>query len=73
MAIGVTVFAGVTFATIFTLLMIPVAYHVLARRTKLPGSVAARLEELEAAHADTHRSGEAIPEAGVSPHPAVGR
>lgn len=47
-AIGITVFAGVTFATLFTLFVVPVAYSVLARRTQVPGSVARRLEALEA-------------------------
>ena len=45
--IGVVVFSGVLFATVFTLFVVPVAYLVLARGTKLPGAVARRLEELE--------------------------
>jgi multidrug efflux pump len=45
-AIGVVVFSGVLFATGFTLFVVPVAYSVLARRTKLPGAVARRLEAL---------------------------
>lgn len=48
-SIGVTVFSGVIFGTIFTLFVVPVAYDRIARRTALPGSVARRLEELEAA------------------------
>jgi multidrug efflux pump len=47
-SIGVTVFAGVTFGTLFTLFVVPVAYDRIARRTKLPGSVAKRIEDLEA-------------------------
>ena len=47
-SIGVTVFAGVTFGTLFTLFVVPVAYDRIARRTKLPGNVAKRIEDLEA-------------------------
>jgi multidrug efflux pump len=46
-AIGVVVFAGVMLATFFTLFVVPVAYSVIARRTKLPGSVAHELDRLE--------------------------
>ena len=44
--IGVVVFSGVLFATLFTLVVVPVAYSVLARRTKLPDAVARELETL---------------------------
>jgi multidrug efflux pump len=47
-SIGVTVFAGVTFGTLFTLFVVPVAYDRIARSTKLPGNVAKRIEDLEA-------------------------
>ncbi len=47
-SIGVTVFAGVSFATLFTLFVVPVAYDLVARRTSLPGSVARQLERLDA-------------------------
>ena len=47
-SIGVTVFAGVTFGTLFTLFVVPVAYDRIAKRTKLPGNVAKRIEDLEA-------------------------
>lgn len=47
-SIGVTVFAGVVFATFFTLFVVPVAYDRISRRTALPGNVARRLEALEA-------------------------
>lgn len=50
-AIGVTVFTGVSFATLFTIFVVPVAYRLIARRTALPGSVAARLERLAEEHA----------------------
>lgn len=45
MVIGVVVLTGVLAATLFTLLVIPVAYSILARNTPLPGAVARRLEE----------------------------
>ena len=48
--IGVVVFAGVAFATVFTLFVIPVAYQVLARHTGSPEDTAhelARLGEME--------------------------
>ena len=62
LAIGVTVFTGVSFATLFTLVVVPVAYRLVARRTALPGSVAARLEALAVEHGATtaiERSGAA--------------
>ena len=68
-AIGVTVFAGVSFATLFTLFVVPVAYSIVARRTALPGSVAARLEQLATEHAPSvaeHESVAGEPAAGVA-------
>jgi multidrug efflux pump len=47
--IGVVVFGGVLFATLFTLVVVPVAYSVLARGTKLPGTVERQLERYEGA------------------------
>lgn len=44
--IGVVIFSGVSFATLFTLFVVPVFYMILARRTTSPGHVAARLDEL---------------------------
>lgn len=41
--IGVVIFSGVLAATLFTLLFVPIAYHLLARGTQPPGAVAARL------------------------------
>ncbi len=48
--IGIVILAGVFVATILTLLLVPVAYGLLARGTTSPGAVAARLEA-EAAQA----------------------
>ena len=45
MVIGVVVLTGVLAATFFTLLIVPVAYCILARNTSLPGAVARRLKE----------------------------
>ncbi len=42
--IGVVVFSGVLAATVFTLFVVPVAYHLLARGTGAPGDVRRRLE-----------------------------
>ncbi len=43
MVIGIVVLAGVLSATVFTLLVVPVAYSLLSRRTLPPGHVARRL------------------------------
>jgi len=43
MVIGVVVLAGVISATLFTLFVVPVAYHALARRSSLPGTIERRL------------------------------
>lgn len=44
-AIGVVIFAGVASATVFTLIVVPAAYAVLARWTKPRGATKRRLEE----------------------------
>ena len=44
--IGIVVFAGVISATIFTLFIIPVAYHILAKKTGSPNDTARRLDSL---------------------------
>jgi len=46
-AIGVVIFTGVLFSTAFTLFVVPTAYSVLARRARLPGTVAREVEELD--------------------------
>jgi multidrug efflux pump len=48
MVIGVVVLTGVLAATLFTTLVVPVAYSILARKTALPGAVARRLERAQA-------------------------
>jgi multidrug efflux pump len=51
-AIGIVVFAGVIFSTALTLFVIPSFYVLLARFTKSPGAIAAKLSELEIATPD---------------------
>ncbi|QIZ76905.1 efflux RND transporter permease subunit [Ferrimonas lipolytica] len=43
--IGVVVMTGITVATMFTLLVIPVVYHLLARHTNSPEFVSRKLEQ----------------------------
>ncbi|WP_028115648.1 efflux RND transporter permease subunit [Ferrimonas senticii] len=43
--IGVVVMSGITVATLFTLFVIPVVYHLLARHTTSPEFVARKLEQ----------------------------
>ncbi|WP_136253812.1 efflux RND transporter permease subunit [Onishia niordana] len=43
MVIGIVILSGVAAATVFTLLVVPVAYDLLARRTGSPQAVAQRL------------------------------
>jgi multidrug efflux pump len=43
--IGTVVLSGVLAATLFTLIVVPVAYDILARRTGSPGDVRRRLEK----------------------------
>ena len=44
--IGVVICAGVVFATFFTIFIVPVMYHLLAKRTGSPKAVSQRLETL---------------------------
>ncbi|MFU8848285.1 MAG: efflux RND transporter permease subunit [Opitutales bacterium] len=44
-AIGTVIFSGVLAATFFTLIVVPVAYYLLARRTGSPGDVARALDK----------------------------
>jgi multidrug efflux pump len=55
-AIGVVIFAGVTFATILTLVLVPVVYEFIARGTGSPKQIERELEALEAE--DSARAGE---------------
>ena len=45
--IGIVIFAGVTVATVITLVVVPTFYLLLARRTGSPGRIAAELREYE--------------------------
>jgi multidrug efflux pump len=45
--IGVVIFMGVSFAAVITLVVVPVFYMLLAKRTGSPGRVAAELREYE--------------------------
>ncbi|MBL8628877.1 MAG: efflux RND transporter permease subunit [Rhodospirillaceae bacterium] len=49
-AIGIVIIAGVSFASFITLLVVPVFYQQLAKKTGSPGRVAAQLADYEAAH-----------------------
>ncbi len=44
-AIGIVIFSGVIFATVFTLIVIPVFYNIFAKYTGSPGDVKRRLSE----------------------------
>ena len=48
-AIGVVIFAGVSFASVVTLLVVPVFYKLMARNTSSPGAVAKELADYERA------------------------
>jgi multidrug efflux pump len=47
-ALGVVIFSGVTFATFFTLFVVPAVYNLMARRTSSPNAIARRLHTLRA-------------------------
>ena len=49
MVIGVVVLTGVLAATLFTLVVVPVAYSLLCRKTGVPGAAVRKLEEERAA------------------------
>jgi len=48
--IGVTVFTGVAFAAVITLVVVPAFYMLLAKGTGSPGRVAAELHDYEKKH-----------------------
>jgi multidrug efflux pump len=48
--IGIVVFWGISFATFFTLFVIPSAYWLLAKNTKSPNAISKRLQELQNLH-----------------------
>ncbi len=45
-ALGVVIFSGVTFATFFTLFIVPAVYNLMARGTSSPNAIAHRLDEM---------------------------
>ena len=45
-ALGVVIFSGVSFATLFTLFIVPAVYNLMARRTGSPNAVANKLATL---------------------------
>ena len=47
-ALGVVIFSGVTFATFFTLFIVPAVYNLMARGTGSPNAIAHRLQTLRA-------------------------
>ncbi|MEQ9447446.1 MAG: efflux RND transporter permease subunit, partial [Rhodospirillaceae bacterium] len=48
--IGVTIFTGVAFAALITLVVVPTFYMLIAKGTGSPGRVAAELREFERKH-----------------------
>jgi multidrug efflux pump len=53
--IGTVILTGVTAATVFTLYIVPVAYHLLARHTGSPSQFGQRLEQQLSEHPDRAR------------------
>jgi multidrug efflux pump len=45
--IGIAIFSGVLFATLFTLFVIPASYSLLARHTASPQATTRRIETLD--------------------------
>jgi multidrug efflux pump len=45
-ALGVVIFSGVTFATFFTLFIVPAVYNLMARGTGSPNAIARKLDDL---------------------------
>lgn len=46
--LGIVLFSGVSFATLFTLFVVPSFYHLMARSTGSPNAIAKKLDELKA-------------------------
>ncbi|MDX3772821.1 efflux RND transporter permease subunit [Chromatiaceae bacterium AAb-1] len=57
MVIGIVIFAGVAFATLLTVYVVPVAYLVLARNTGSPQALGKQLHQLEQDSPQNHSSG----------------
>jgi multidrug efflux pump len=64
--IGIVIFSGVLVATLFTLIVVPVFYALLARFMRTPGWVAREIAELELKSPTPGRDFEA----GPAPAPA---
>ena len=47
-ALGVVIFSGVTFATFFTLFIVPAVYNLMARGTSSPNAIAHQLDAMSA-------------------------
>ncbi len=47
--LGVVIFSGVSIASVFTLFLVPMVYHLIAKNTGSPDAVAHELEEMQAA------------------------
>ena len=56
--IGVVVFAGVSFAALITLVVIPTFYLLIARRTGSPGELAAEIRKQEANYGENAKLGQ---------------
>ncbi|AGA31988.1 RND multidrug efflux transporter; Acriflavin resistance protein [Thioalkalivibrio nitratireducens DSM 14787] len=56
--IGIAVFSGVLFATLFTLFVIPASYGLLARQTTSPKAMTRRIEQLDSRIDDVDRGRE---------------
>ncbi|MAZ04569.1 MAG: multidrug transporter AcrB [Sneathiella sp.] len=54
-AIGIVIIGGLIFSTVLSLFVVPVVYVMLARFSRPSGYLAARLNELEATHADRQK------------------
>jgi multidrug efflux pump len=44
--LGIVLFSGVSFATLFTLFVVPVFYHLLARSSDSPNAIARKLDDM---------------------------
>ena len=56
-ALGVVIFSGVSFATFFTLFIVPAVYNLMARGTGSPNAVAHRLKAMSAVAASAATQG----------------
>ena len=47
--LGVVIFSGVSVAAVSTLFLVPMVYHLIAKKTGSPDAVAHKLKEMQAA------------------------